>query len=104
MPNSPAVQAARKKQQLERLKLKGKKEYLTFFAAQPSEVERAAQNATYRGNLSALRVARDALDVAMIDGVDLAQAKKTLAIATLVADRSKPAVRGENNAAGLSGA
>ena len=104
MSNSPAVQAARKKMQLARLERKGDEDYPTYYANQPFQVERARENKEYQAAQQASKNAAEALAVAKITGEGLEAAKETAAIAALVAERTKPASRGANASAGLTGA
>ncbi len=102
MSNSPAVQKARKDMQLARLKKKGSKDYPAFYAAQPLQVELARKNNEYRAAQQALRNANEAFEIARITGEGLDAARETQAIASLVAERSKPTSGAA--AANLSGA
>ncbi len=107
--NSPAVRAAMKEQQLKRLEAKAvpvKKgedsKYPAFYANQPFQKVRAEQNASFRAAKQALREAQEAFDIAEINGLGLEDARSALAVATLVAERSKPGRRGTS--ASLTGA
>jgi len=104
MSNSSAVQAARKKMQLSRLEQKGTAGYVSYYASQPLQVEKARKNADWKAALKSLRDANEAFAVAEITGEGLEAARETQAIAALVAERSKPARAGGPASATLSGA
>ena len=73
MSVSPAVQAAKKKMQLARLKEKkdNLKGYPEFYAKQPAQVERARINQIYKDAQASLRASNEVLEVAIITGEGL---------------------------------
>jgi len=104
MSNSVAVQKARKKMQLDRLAMKGKRGYAEYYANMPYQKERARQNAVLRGNKQTLKDAIEALEIATITGEGLQAAKEAHAIAVRVVEISTPSRPGERATAGLTGA
>ncbi len=94
------IQEARKQQQLARIEQKGKiktakdaKAYASWFAAQPSQVARAAQFDEYQAALRAANAAGVALGIAEITGEGLEDARHDHAVAVLVAERKEPGRR-----------
>jgi hypothetical protein len=103
------VQEAKKAQQLERVKRKGgiktakdAREYAGWYGKQPQEVERARSHATHQEHVVSLAAAAEALDVAMITGERLDEAKHEFAVAELVAARSVVPKRGAGAVSTLS--
>jgi len=106
MSNSPAVQAARKKMQEARLAQKSSnpENYPAFYASQPAQVERARLWDAYSNSVDTLNKAREDLEVALITGENLDAAKEAYAIASLVAERTKPPAHSAQLASNLTGA
>ncbi len=100
MSASPAVQAAKKKMQLARLKEKedNLEGYPEFYANQPAQVERARLSQIFKDAKAALRVANEALEIAVITGDGLEAARETQAIAAKVAEMAQPLQRGTTGA------
>lgn len=100
MSVSPAVQAAKKKMQLARLKEKEEnlEGYPEFYANQPAQLERARVSQIYKDAQTVLRAANETLEVAVIDGEGLEAAREAQAIAAKVAEMAKPPQRGRTGA------
>lgn len=104
MQASTKVRAARKKMQIDRLAAKGDKtaDYLTYYANQPLEKVRAAQNEEKKAARGALRDATENLAVAEITGEGLKAAQESVAIASLVVHKLN--TRGASAGSSLTGA
>jgi len=100
MSVSPAVQAAKKKMQLARLKQKkdNLKGYPEFYASQPAQVERARVSQIFKDAKASLRAANEALEIAIITGEGLEAARDTQAIAAKVTEMAQPPRRGSTGA------
>ena len=100
MSASPAVQAAKKKMQLARLKEKEDNldGYPEFYANQPAQLERARVGQIFKDAKAALRVANEALEIAIITGEGLEAARETQAIAAKVAEMAQLPQRGTTGA------
>ncbi|KKM58116.1 hypothetical protein LCGC14_1549830 [marine sediment metagenome] len=100
MSASPAVQAAKKKMQLARLKEKedNLEGYPEFYANQPAQLERARLSQIFKDSKASLRAANEVLEIAIIDGEGLEVAREAQAIAAKVAEMSQPPRRGATGA------
>ena len=84
MPLPEKVQAARKKQQKERLKMKGKPGYGEYFAKLPQQQMAAAENEKIVKAKGAIAAALEEVQLAEVTGIDLAGKQNELAVVTLV--------------------
>lgn len=88
---SERVQAARKAAQKKRLAMKGKKDYPEFYANQPLQKVKAAQNEEIRAAKAAYVDAVEDLQVAQITGEGLETAQEMVAVTGLVAQNLEAA-------------
>ncbi len=95
MIGSSKVRAARKKQQLERLKRKKSKgnEYAEYYANMPMQLVKAKANEQIRTDHQEVKDTLEALLIAQIDGEGLLMAEEKHTVAKLVLEKHVAAER-----------
>lgn len=76
---SDKIRAARKEAQKARLAKKGDDDYSEFYAKQPVQVVLAERNAAIKAAKSELKASKDAVELAMVTGDGLDQARAAYA-------------------------